>query len=330
MNPQTARMIDAETTTDQGQLRRFASEVRSGLASHPKRLSCEFFYDREGSALFEQISQLREYYLTRAETEILLAHAPEIAHHFPKGVSVAELGSGSAVKTRILLSALLKNGPVRYVPIDVSRELLAETARRLLLEYPKLAVDPVADDYQRGLSHFAPSSPGPKLVLWLGSSIGNLDRPGAAEFLRGVQAMLNPSDKVLVGIDLRKTPKLLERAYDDASGVTSRFNLNLLARINRELGGDFNLDAFRHRIHYDEVEGRIEMYLESQREQVVAIAALHHEFSFRAGERIHTENSYKYSLGEIERLARAASLRLLHRWFDRAHLFSLNLFEGIQ
>ena len=330
MNPQMARAIDAEVTTHPGLLQRFASEVRSGLTSHPKRLSCEFFYDSKGSALFEQICQLREYYLTRAETEILLTHAREIAQHFPKGVSVAELGSGNAVKTRILLSALLENGPVRYVPIDVSRELLAETARQLLLEYPQLTVNPVADDYQQGLSYFVPSSSGPKLMLWLGSSIGNLDRPGAAEFLRGVRAMLNPSDKVLVGIDLRKSPKLLERAYDDAAGVTARFNLNLLARINRELGGDFHLDAFRHRIHYDEVEGRIEMYLESQLDQAVAIAALHQEFSFRAGERIHTENSYKYSLGEIDRLAQAASLRLSHRWFDRAHLFSLNLFEGVQ
>jgi len=330
MKRQTARTIDGERTAHPGVLQRFASEVRSGLAAQPKRLSCEFFYDREGSALFEQICELREYYLTRAETEILLAHASEISHHFPNGASVAELGSGSAVKTRILLSALLKNGPVRYVPIDVSSELLAETARRLLLEYPKLLVDPVADDYQQGLRHFAPSSPGPKLVLWLGSSIGNLDRPGAAEFLRGVRAILNPSDKVLVGIDLRKSPKLLERAYDDAAGVTAKFNLNLLARINREIGGNFDLDAFSHRVHYDEVKGRIEMYLESQRDQVVGIATLHQEFSFRAGERIHTENSYKYSLAEIDRLARAASLRLSHRWFDRAHLFSLNLFEGAQ
>src|SRR5262249_3958461 len=178
--------------------------------------------------------------------------------------------------------------------------------------------------------YFASGLSGPKLVLWLGSSIGNLDRPGAAEFLRGARAMLNPSDKVLVGIDLRKSPKILERANDDAAGVTAKFNLNLLVRINRELGGAFDLEAFRHRIHYDEVEGRIEMYLESQRDQVVAIAGLRQEFSFRAGERIHTENSYKYSLGEIERLARGASLRLSHRWYDRAHLFSLNLFEGAQ
>jgi L-histidine Nalpha-methyltransferase len=330
MNPQTARALEADLSAASAVLQRFAADVRAGLLADPKRLSCEYFYDREGSTLFEQISRLREYYLTRAESQILLAYAREIAQHYPQGVSVAELGSGSAVKTRILLEALLANGSVRYVPIDISGELLAQTAQQLLVDYPGLAVDPVADDYQRGLSYFAQETVGPKLVIWLGSSIGNLDRTSAAEFLRGVRGMLESSDRLLVGIDLRKSPKILERAYDDEHRVTAQFNLNLLARINRELGGQFDLSTFRHRIRYDELEGRIEMYLESQCDQRVPIALLGEEFAFRAGERIHTENSYKYSLGEIERLARAAGLRLAHRWFDRAHLFSLNLFEGVQ
>ncbi len=319
MNPQTARSLESERSADGAVLQRFASDVRAGLLAHPKELSCQYFYDREGSELFEQICRLREYYLTRAESQILVAHAREIAQHYPRGVSVAELGSGSSIKTRILLEALLANGSVRYVPIDISGELLAQTAERLLLDYPGLAVDPVADE-----------TVGPKLVLWLGSSIGNLNRTSAAEFLRGVRGVLDPSDRLLVGIDLRKSPKILERAYDDEQGVTAQFNLNLLARINRELGGRFDLSTFRHRIRYDEDEGRVEMYLESQRDQVVPIAVLGEEFAFRAGEWIHTENSYKYSLAEIERLARAASLRLAQRWFDRAHLFSLNLFEGVQ
>ncbi len=330
MNPQTARPLESERSADGALLQRFASDVRAGLLARPKELSCQYFYDREGSELFEQICRLREYYLTRAESEILVAHARGIAQHYPSGVSVAELGSGSSIKTRILLEALLANGSVRYVPIDISGELLAQTTERLLLDYPGLAVDPVADDYQQGLAYFAQETVGPKLVLWLGSSIGNLDRTSAAEFLRGVRGMLDPSDRLLVGIDLRKSPKILERAYDDEHGVTAQFNLNLLARINRELGGRFDLSTFRHRIRYDEGEGRVEMYLESQRDQVVPIAVLGEEFAFRAGERIHTENSYKYSLAEIERLARAASLRLAQRWFDRAHLFSLNLFEGVQ
>src|SRR5260370_15157191 len=330
MNPQTARSLEFERSADGAALRRFASDVRAGLLADPKKLSCHYFYDREGSALFEQICRLREYYLTRAESQILISHAREIAQHYPRGLSVAELGSGSSTKTRILLEALLANGSVRYVPIDISGELLAQTAERLLLDYPGLAVDPVADEYQQGLAYFAQETVGPKLVLWLGSSIGNLDRTRAAAFLRRVRGMLGPSDRLLVGIDLRKSPKILERADDDAQGVTGQFNRTLLGRINRELGGRFDLSTFRHWIRYDEDEGRVGMYLESQCNQVVPIAGLGEEFSFRAGERIHTENSYKYSLSEIERLASAANLLLSQRWFDRAHLFSLNLFEGVQ
>src|SRR5258707_7639918 len=228
MNPQAARSLEFERSADGAALRRFASDVRAGLLADPKKLSCHYFYDREGSALFEQICRLREYYLTRAESQILASHAREIAQHYPRGVSVAELGSGSSTKTRILLEALLANGSVRYVPIDISGGLLAQTAERLLLDYPGLAVDPVADDYQQGLAYFAQETVGPKLVLWLGSSIGNLNRTNAAEFLRCVRGVLDPSDRLLFGIDFSNIPKILQGAYDDEQAAIAQFNFMLL------------------------------------------------------------------------------------------------------
>jgi dimethylhistidine N-methyltransferase len=306
---------------------RFAGDVRTGLTAERKRLPCWYFYDDEGSRLFEMISRLPEYYLTRAEREILQDHAGDLAARFREAPVLIELGSGSAVKTRIVIDALLhRHDALRYMPIDISRGALEESAAALLRDYPALEIHAVAGEYHEGLHRLDAPAGGPKLILWLGSSVGNLDRPDAAAFLRRIRDVMLSHDRLLAGIDLRKHHAVLEAAYDDAQGITARFNLNLLARINRELGGRFDLQAFRHRAVYDEDAGRVEMYLDSAREQSVRIAALELTVPFAAGEGIHTENSYKYSVEEIEALASEARLRIDGQWLDAGRQFSVNVF----
>jgi dimethylhistidine N-methyltransferase len=280
-----------------------AEDIRSGLLAEPKHLHCVYFYDAEGSLLFEQICELEEYYLTRAEAGILTEHAREIVGDGP--LELVELGSGSAVKTRILLDAA--EGPVHYIPIDVSREMLEESSAALRRDYPKLRVTPVADDYFHGLELPRFDRRARRLVLWLGSNVGNFHRPDAAAFLRRVGPLC---DAIVMGVDLRKSREVLERAYDDSRGVTAQFNLNLLVRINRELGADFDVSQFEHRAVYDEQKGRVEMYLVSRKAQRVHIRALDLAVDFAAGEAVHTENSYKYSREEIGELAQAAGLRV--------------------
>lgn len=304
---------------------KFARDVREGLTAPHKRLPCCYFYDEEGSRLFEAICELPEYYLPVAEREILHGHAAAVAAQFQVSPALVELGSGSAVKTRLLIEALLdRHKRLDYIPIDISRPALEESAAGLLHDYPTLRIHAVAGEYYEGLRHLAGIGR-PKLILWLGSSIGNLDRSEAAAFLRRVRGLLSPDDRLLVGIDLRKDRAVLEPAYDDAQGVTARFNLNILARINRELDGCFDLETFRHRAVYDEEAGRIEMYLVSSRTQSVPIEDLRLMVPFAAGEAIHTENSYKYSRAEIETLASAAQLRLHDQWLDARGRFSANL-----
>jgi L-histidine N-alpha-methyltransferase len=306
----------------------FAEEVRAGLAALPKHLPCRFFYDEEGSRLFEQICALPEYYVTRAERQVLERYADEIVAQLSVPVTLVELGSGSAAKTRLLIDALLRRQPaLRYVPLDISRSALEESARSLLAIYPRLRVDAVAAEYGDGLRYLADQEVlaagggQPKLILWLGSNVGNLDRQAAAAFLRRVRAGMGLNDRLLLGVDRRKARAMLEPAYDDAQGVTARFNKNLLARINRELGGHFDLDAFAHRAVYDEVAGRIAMYLVSMRAQVVPIDALDLAVRFAAGEAIHTEDSYKYSDEEIAALAAAAGFAVERQWYDPCRWF---------
>ena len=303
----------------------FARDVAAGLLASPKRLPCCYFYDREGSRLFEEICGLPEYYLTRAEREILTARSASLAAAFQGPLTVVELGSGSAAKTRILIEAFLRRGALRYVPVDISRPALEESARALLRDYPDLEVTALAGTYEEGLRRLSLSRDRRTLVLWLGSSIGNLERPAAARFLRIVRDAIAPEGRLLVGIDLRKDRETLERAYDDAQGVTARFNRNLLARINRELGGSFDLETFGHRAVYDEEEGRIEMSLVSTPAQQVRIGAMELTVRFEAGEAVHTENSYKYSLFEVEALAARAGLLVERTWLDGESRFSLNL-----
>jgi dimethylhistidine N-methyltransferase len=303
----------------------FARDVAAGLTAEPKHLSCCYFYDREGSRLFEAICELPEYYLTRAETEILQDHAREIASRFPGDVTVIELGSGNAVKTRLLLEALLPGRRVRYVPIDICRPVLEESAADLLQRFPPLEIVAVAAEYHEGLRHLRGESERPRLILWLGSNIGNFTRAEAAAFLRRIRDTMTAADRMLVGVDLRKDPALLEAAYDDAAGVTAAFNRNLLARINQELNSNFDLSAFHHRAVYNQDLGRIEMYLVSTRVQSVTVGRIGLTVRFAAGEPIHTENSYKYSLAEIDAVATAAGLQDQCFWQDAAGRFGLHL-----
>ncbi|HVS19384.1 MAG TPA: L-histidine N(alpha)-methyltransferase [Planctomycetota bacterium] len=326
-SPSTSSTADRLTwieTAPQGVVEDFASSVLEGLTSHPRWLSCRWLYDEEGSRLFEAICEQPEYYPTRAEFAILREHAVEIAAALPRGGDLVELGSGSALKTRVLIEALIaRDGALRYVPVDISRTMLEASSRELLEEYPELEVLGVAAEYGAGLRELRRRVAGPKLVLWLGSNVGNFERPEAAAFLTELRAGLSADDRLLLGVDLRKDARVLERAYDDAAGVTAEFGLNLLARINRELGGDFDLDGFRHRARYDEREGRVEMHLVSLRDQRVRIDALDREFDFAEGETIHTENSYKYSVAEIDALAAAGGFEVESRWFDAERRFSL-------
>ncbi|HEX2572120.1 MAG TPA: L-histidine N(alpha)-methyltransferase [Polyangia bacterium] len=312
----------------------FGHDVAAGLTAHPRRLHCRYFYDEQGSLLFEQICALPEYYLTRAEAEILERHAAEMAALVPAQGSLVELGSGSSVKTRLLIEALLqRHGRLHYAAVDISRSMLESSAHALLTDYPALEMTAVAAEYQAGLALLLQGGQmtpdGPRLILWLGSNVGNFHRDEAAAFLAGLRASLRADDRLLLGIDLRKERAVLEPAYDDAQGVTARFNLNLLARINRELGGDFALDGFAHRAVYDEVLGRVEIHIVSTRAQRVTVRGLGLELEFAAGEAIHTENSYKYSPDEIAALAKAAGLRIERQWFDGARRFSENLLAPV-
>ncbi len=306
-----------------------AREVEAGLSSSPKTLPCRFFYDKDGSVLFEQICELPEYYVTRTEKEILDDRADEIATLLPKATTLVELGSGSSTKTRVLIEAFLRrHGSLRYVPMDISRTMLEESSIALLEDYAGLQITAIAAEYKAGLQRLEKVQPPAKLVLWLGSTIGNFDRGEAARFLRSVSHTMRPQDRLLAGIDLRKDRSTLVRAYDDGAGVTAQFNRNILHRINRELDAEIDTSAFEHEARYDENLGRVEMHLVSNREQNVRIGALELEVSFDKGETIHTECSYKYSIEEIEELAARSDLCVVERWFDDARRFSLNLFRG--
>jgi len=304
----------------------FARDVLAGLISSPKRLSSIYFYDEKGSQLFEQICDLDEYYLTRKETEILENSAHEILESLPPETHLIELGSGSSTKTRILLEAALDRfQQTRYSPIDISATMLTESVNQLAEKYPQLQIEAVADRYEVGLEHFLKNSQSPDCIMWLGSSIGNLTRPEATAFLKEIHQNTKPEDRLLLGIDLRKSGAILEPAYDDALGITAAFNLNLLHRINDELGGQFQVDQFRHKAVYNDIEGRIEMYLMSKTKQSVWIEALNTAIEFDENEAILTEYSHKYSHIEINTLASSSGFHLEQQWLDKAGLFSLNL-----
>ena len=307
------------TATPEDERHVFAADVRRGLSAPRKSLPCRWFYDAIGSALFEEICELPEYPIPRAERAILERHAGDMLRPRPR--TLVELGSGNSAKTRLLLDAL-DGQSATYVPIDISESVLASTAGALAADYPRLDIVALSGTYEEGLARLDGHAIAPRLVLWLGSNVGNFSRPAAAGFLAGVRRNLGPGDGVLMGVDLRKDPRLLHAAYDDSRGVTARFNLNLLGRINRELGGTFDLDDFAHRatVHVD--EGRVSMHLVARRAARVRIAALELDVDFAEGEDIHTEDSYKYSADEIAALAAAAGFAIEGEWRDDAGGFS--------
>ncbi|HVF49087.1 MAG TPA: L-histidine N(alpha)-methyltransferase [Pyrinomonadaceae bacterium] len=323
------RQPDSQDRGDAADL--FAQDVRAGLLAAPKRLFPKYFYDELGSLLFDAICLLPEYYLTRAENEILNQRADEIvAAAGDAPLTLLELGSGSAVKTRSIIEALLKRqDELLYVPIDISASALEASARALLQSYPALTIEAYASDYESALARVRRETIDENrrvLALFLGSNIGNFAPAEAHDFLRALRReALHAGDALLVGADLKKEKHVLEAAYDDPVGVTAAFNLNLLARLNRELDADFNPRAFRHVAFYNEAQGRVEIYLESTRAQQVSLRKLDLQVGFAAGERIHTENSHKYDIPELSALAAATGFRLAHTWLDRERRFSSNL-----
>jgi dimethylhistidine N-methyltransferase len=305
-----------------------ASAVSEGLLSRPKWLPAWLFYDAAGSQLFNQITELPEYYLTRTERAIFSDFSDEIIGLAAEGdaLRIVELGAGSADKTRLLLAAAVdRQDTVVYEPVDVSASALEEAQERIEREIPGVIVSPRVEDYCSGLELEAPGMGERRLVLYIGSSIGNFEPHEAQRLLSRVRAALSPGDSILLGVDLAKDRATLVAAYDDAAGVTADFNLNLLARLNRELGADFDLESFMHRAVWNAGQSRIEMHLVSRKRQRIRIAALDLTIDFAQGETIHTENSYKYRPGQAEETLSGAGFTPVKTWMDREKRFAVCL-----
>jgi dimethylhistidine N-methyltransferase len=326
MRNATARRADPSTAgADEATLEAVGAAARAGLLGPRKQLPPWLFYDARGSALFEEITELPEYYLTRTERAILLRDAEAIVAAAGPPLEIVELGAGSAAKTEILLEALLRHQPrVRYLPLDVSAAALT-FARTRLRRLRRVTVHPVLARYPEGLQLLPPPNGQRRLVLFLGSNIGNSDPASARALLTGVARALRPGDALLLGADHRKPPRFLLPAYDDAQGVTARFNLNVLQRLNRELDADFDLASFRHLAVWNPRRSRVEMHLESAREQRVALRALAATVGFARGERIHTESSYKLTPVRIRQLLVRAGFRPEAGWTDPRRWFGLYL-----
>ena len=305
-----------------------ATAVRDGLTCLPKRLPPWLFYDAEGSRLFEDITGLPEYYLTRTERSIFADFAEEILEKAGDGsrLRIVELGAGSAEKTRLLLKAAVETqGSLLYEPVDVSGSALQLAKQRIEGEIPGVRVAPLEMDYTNGFRLTAAGVGERRLVLYIVSSIGNFEPEEAARLLRKVRSQLAPGDGLMLGVDLVKDESILLDAYDDAAGVTAAFNKNMLARLNRELGGDFDLEAFRHRAVWNEARSRIEMHLESHAAQTVRLERIDLDVDFAAGETIHTENSYKYRPGEPEALLAETGFAVAGVWTDVRGWFAVCL-----
>ena len=303
----------------------FRDAVFAGLGQERKTLPCKFFYDAKGSALFEAICEVPEYYLTRTEIAILEDNADDIAARLGRHCRLVELGSGASRKVRILLNAL--DAPAAYVPVDISREHLREAALALAGDFPGLPVIAVCADYTKPFPlPPLPGAAGKRVGFFPGSTIGNFEPEAVVRFLRNCAELLGPGCEMLIGADLKKDPTILNAAYNDRAGMNAAFNLNLLERINRELDGDIDVDRFEHLAFYNAEEGRMELYLRSLAEQSATIAG--RRFRFAEGERIHTENSYKYAIPELQALAARAGFRPLHTWTDKATLFSVHYFRS--
>jgi dimethylhistidine N-methyltransferase len=301
-------------------IRTFADDVMDGLLAEPKRLPPKYFYDQRGSHLFEEITQLPEYYPTHTETAILQANAPEIAKLIPADAAMVEFGAGSFAKARVLLGAAEQVSA--YVPVDISGEFLSNGVGRLREEMPKLPVLPVAADFTKPFELPAGLGAKPRVGFFPGSTIGNFEPHEAHAFLRHAAALLGPGALLIIGVDLVKDPTILNAAYNDAAGVTAAFNLNLLERINRELYGAFRLEKFCHRAFYNREKQRIEMHLVSLARQKVRV--MDKLIDFRCGETIHSENSYKYTVELFRSGARSAGWTPASFWLDERNYFSVH------
>ncbi|HEV2162918.1 MAG TPA: L-histidine N(alpha)-methyltransferase [Stellaceae bacterium] len=300
----------------------FRDAALAGLTRRRKAVPCRFLYDAQGSALFERICDLPEYYVTRAETALLAEHAGEIAARIGPRVRLIEFGSGASTKVRLLLEALDK--PSSYVPIDISGGMLHPAASAIAADFPVLEVIAVCADYMdpARLPPLVAATRARRVGFFPGSTIGNLMPDEAVQFLRGCRALLGPGGAMIVGADLKKDPRVLHAAYNDAAGVTAQFTLNLLARMNRELGADFNLKRFAHEAFYNEAAGRIEIYIRSLMDQIVTLAG--QRIAFFADERMHVEYSYKFTVDEFRWLAARAGFKPLDCWADSENRFGVH------
>jgi dimethylhistidine N-methyltransferase len=307
-----AHPLDEETSA-------FGRDVIGDLSQHPKRLSPKYFYDSTGSELFEQITVLPEYYPTRTELTILRDRGRAISRIIPKKAALVEFGAGATTKVRLLLNQCAFGA---YVPVDISGDFLTAQADALRADFPSLAVYPVTADFTAPFELPQAISTMPKVGFFPGSTLGNFEPHEACAFLRSAREILGDGARMVIGVDLEKDERVLYDAYNDAAGVTARFNLNVLHRINRELGGDFDVGAFTHRAIYNRERHRIEMHLISRK--ALTARVLGKNFSFRAGESIHTESSYKYSLDRFNALARGSGWTPLESWTDAAGMFSVH------
>jgi L-histidine N-alpha-methyltransferase len=322
--PATAQRTAGAPAAETDERARFRLDVYAGLGAGQKTLPAKYFYDEAGSRLFDAICALDEYYLTRTETGILARHAAAITAGMGEHPVLVEFGAGSSVKVRLLLDALPS---VRaFMPIDISGEHLLASCAQLAHAYPRLHIIPVVGDFTQTIDLSAVAPTGLRTGFFPGSTIGNFGPARARDLLAGMARVLGRRARLVIGVDLVKSTALLEAAYDDANGVTAAFNLNLLERINRELDADFRLDRFRHKAFFNATESRIEMHLESLRAQNVRVGT--RTFSFAAGETIHTENSYKYTLDSFAALADAAGWRTRRTWTDDSRLFSVHLLQA--
>jgi L-histidine Nalpha-methyltransferase len=311
----------------------FACDVKHGLSLPRKRLKSKYFYDKIGSSLFEQICVQPEYYITRTEADILRERLPVIVSLLSDDISLVELGSGSASKTRIVFDHVLQRQDyLHYFPIDVSHSMLSESVRTLSSDYPTLQITGISSDYSNGLDRatdliaLESHVPCKKLILFLGSSIGNFEPQETVSFFQMLRDKMERTDLLLVGFDLQKDAAILNSAYNDKAKTTQKFNLNLLSRINRELEGDFNIKNFEHHAFYNLGEQRVEMHLVSKRDQECHIKLIQESFRFEQGESIHTENSYKYSLEQIRKLAEDNRFELKMNFMDQRKWFDLAIF----
>jgi dimethylhistidine N-methyltransferase len=301
----------------------FLEEVIDGLSSNPRSLPCKYFYDERGAALFQKICELPEYYITRTEIDILDRNRAEIASHLGPYIALIGLGTGAGTKTRILIEAL--ESPAVYIPVDISEKQVRESTALFRRIFPDLEILPVCADYLQPVVLPSPNRKAARNIVYFpGSTIGNFEPTEGQEFLRRVANVTRKNGGLLIGADLKKEQDVLEAAYNDSAGVTAQFNLNLLDRINRELGADFDLDQWRHRAIYNSSAGRIEMHLISEIDQFVHVGG--QKFHFRGGEKIITEFSYKYAPEEFAALAGKAGFKFVQMWTDHARLFGVFYF----